>query len=482
MPTKADCSCSQHGPWSTYDDGPTACAPHPKVIKNIKKQIAKEQILSVADARIAALSGMLGTPQQKRTGFNDGVIYPPDIETPPAGLALAAAAKKKKPRVSRAHALPTGPQTLNCLVLLVDFSDNKGTRTAAHYEKLLFDLADPNSMASFYKELSYGQLTVTGTVVPWIRASKSYGYYTDGASGTGDNYPRNTPGLLEEVLDKWIAAGGNSFKPFDVNGDGHLDGLFLIHAGPGAETLASPAARKNAIWSHKWTLNAPYKKNGVTAYAYFTAPEDGKLGVFSHEFGHFLGLPDLYDTTYRSYGIGDWCLMAGGSWNGNGAKPARMSAWCLERLEWMKPAKVTAAGTFTLDTLENQKADCYRIALGTVAKNEYILIENRQKAGRDSALPGHGLAVWHIDDTQSDNDNPLAYKVALVQADGRRDLELLKNEGDAGDVYPGSKGVTSVSGTSATHPHLRANNGAATTVSLTAISETGGMVKVKVKP
>ena len=69
-----------------------------------------------------------------------------------------------------------------------------------------------------------------------------------------------------------------------------------------------------------------------------------------------------------------------------------------------------------------------------------------------------------------------------MQADGRRDLGLLKNSGDAGDVFPGSMGKTSVTGVSATHPHLRANNGAATTVALTTISETGGKVKVKAKP
>ena len=60
---------------------------------------------------------------------------------------------------------------------------------------------------------------------------------------------------------------------------------------------------------------------------------------------------------------------------------------------------------------------------GRQRREEYFLLENRQKT-RDAALPGHGLAIWHIDDTQSSNDNPLAYKVALVQADGRRDLEL----------------------------------------------------------
>lgn len=478
MSKKPHAACSE-GPSGTYADGPTACAPHPRVIRNIKTQIKRARVLSAADARIASISGMLGTPQETRTGFNDGLIYPPGVEAGPGGPALARAGSG--PRISRALALPTGPQTLNCLVLLVDFSDNKGTKSATHYEKLLFDKSNPNSMTSFYKDLSYGQLEVTGKVVPWIRASKPYSYYTNGASGTG-SYPKNTPGLLEEVLTKWTSTAGNSFAPFDVNGDGFLDGLFLIHAGRGAETLSSAAARKDAIWSHKWTMKSPFKKNGVTGYAYFTAPEDGKLGVFSHEFGHFLGLPDLYDTTYRSHGIGDWCLMAGGSWGGDGATPARMSAWCLERLKWISPTKVSAPASVTLDTLANKQGHCYRIPLGAAAKNEYILLENRQQAGRDISLPGHGLAVWHIDETQSSNDNPLAYKVALVQADGRRDLELLKNSGDGGDVFPGTLRVTSVSGASGVHPHLRTNSGAATTASVKSIKEAGGLVKAKVTP
>lgn len=479
MPNTPVVTCLQHGPSGTYADGPTACAPHPRVISNIRKQIAKARILSVADARIAGLSGMLGTPRDNRTGFNDGVIYPPTEE---AITGLARAGARGMPRVSRSLAMAPGQQTLNCLVLLVDFSDNRGSKTPAHYEKLLFDATSPNSMASFYRELSYGQLNVTGTVVPWIRASKPYGYYTNGDSGTGNTYPQNTPGLLEEVLRKWTATSGHSFKPFDVNGDGFLDGLFLVHAGPGAETLASPAARRNAIWSHKWTLQAPFRNGGVKAYAYFTAPEDGKLGVFSHEFGHFLGLPDLYDTTYRSHGIGDWCLMAGGSWGGGGSRPARLSAWCLERLEWITPKKVASPRQVTLDTLEQDQTACLRVAAGPAATHEYFLLENRQKTGRDTSLPGHGLAVWHIDDTQSSNDNPLAYKVALVQADGRRDLELLKNSGDAGDLFPGAKAVTTVSGAGAVHPHLRANNGAATSVTLKGISEKKGVVKVNVKP
>ena len=109
------------------------------------------------------------------------------------------------------------------------------------------------------------------------------------------------------------------------------------------------------------------------------------------------------------------------------------------------------------------------------------MIENRQLKGRDAKLPGSGLAVWHIDETQSDNTNPLAYKVALVQADGKRDLEFNKNSGDKGDLFPGSAGVTKLDDKGTTHPHTRKNDGTATGVALSGIKESAGVVKVTVK-
>jgi immune inhibitor A len=283
---------------------------------------------------------------------------------------------------------------------------------------------------------------------------------------------------LQEALTTYCAT--NSLAPFDVNGDGFVDGLFLVHAGGGAEAEPNPARRRDMIWSHKWTLPTPFVRNGVSAYAYFTAPEDGKLGVFSHEFGHFLGLPDLYDTSYRSHGIGDWCLMSGGSWNGSGNQPARMSAWCLATLGWIKPTNVTSARSLTLNALEGDKAACYRLWTKGKASKEYFLVENRQQSGRDAKLPGSGLALWHIDETQSDNANPLAYRVALVQADGRRDLELNRSSGDTGDLFPGSQKVTKVSDTGASHPHTRKNDGTATGVGLSNIKVANGVASLKV--
>lgn len=467
------CHCP---PEHHYGHGPSVCIAHPRVLADIQRRVRGANILSSADARLARSMGLLDIPTVGRTGWNDGVIYPPD--------ELPAVRTRSRAAPSERVALPRARGTLNCLVLLVDFADNPGRTPPAHFERLLFDAANPDSMRTFYQEMSHGQLTVTGQVTGWLRMPQPYRYYVDGQSGTGGTFPRNTPGLLQDALTAW--AKSNSLAPFDANGDGFVDGLFLVHAGPGAETQSTAAKRATMIWSHKWTLPRPFLNNGVKAYAYFTAPEDGRLGVFSHEFGHFIGLPDLYDTSYRSKGVGEWCLMAGGSWLGDGNRPARLSAWCLSRLGWVTPQVVPPStgrtGTrVSLKTLEVDRTACLQLSKGGAASPEYFLVENRQRSGRDAELPGQGLALWHIDERQADNTNPIAYRVGLVQADGRRDLELNANDGDDGDLFPGSRRVTSVSDRAGVSPSTRAYDGSATGIGLSRISERNGVVSVTVK-
>src|SRR3990170_4706348 len=146
------------------------------------------------------------------------------------------------------------------------------------------------------------------------------------------------------------------------------------------------------IWSHKWTLPTPFVNQGVRVYAYSTEPEDGRVGVFAHEFGHVLGLPDLYDSTYRSRGVGDWCLMAGGSWGGGGDRPCRMSCWCLAKLGWIKPKLVKRSRTLTVPTLASSASACYWLWTKGGSGPEYFLLETREKSGMDVSLPGEGLA------------------------------------------------------------------------------------------
>jgi immune inhibitor A len=453
-----------------YEDGPTTCRPSPAVLKSIQHSIKQSHALSAADVRLASFMGLISAIPQRPTGFNDGVFYPPGethLELAPTNRPLRAA------RMARS----TGEtRQLHALALMVDFSDNKGTRPAAEFQQMLFDPSNPNSMSSIYREMSYGMLEVSGEVVSYVRAPRPYKFYTAGESGTGTNYPRNTPGLLFDALTEFCKT--DNLRRFDTDGDGFVDGIFLIHAGGGAEAESDPAKRSDMIWSHKWTLPEPFVNQGVKVYAYSTEPEDGRVGVFSHEFGHVLGLPDLYDTSYRSEGVGNWCLMGGGSWGGRGNKPTRMSCWCLSKLGWIKPVNAKS-GTYTLDTLENNAKDCLRVWTGGKSGPEYFMLENRQATGRDSELPGSGLAVWHIDESRSDNTNPLAYKVGLAQADGKRDLELAKNNGDAGDLYPGTSRKTSFG--DRTTPSSRAHDGSSTGVSLSSISTAKGMVKVKVK-
>jgi ribonuclease HII len=93
------------------------------------------------------------------------------------------------------------------------------------------------------------------------------------------------------------------------------------------------------MWSHKWGLNTPKVVDGVYVQTftvqpeYWATPGDMTIGVYAHELGHGLGLPDLYDVDYTSQGVGKWCLMSGGSWNGYlGNSPAHPSAWCLKEM------------------------------------------------------------------------------------------------------------------------------------------------------
>jgi len=226
--TKGRYTCTTCAGHSSYADGPTTCMAHPRVRSDISKRVRQAHILSTADARMAQGMGLLNIPSVGRTGWNDGVIYPL-TEVP----GMSAARSQRSP--SQRAALPKAEGTMNCLVLLVDFSDNPGKTPPAHYEKLLFDPKNPGSMNSFYREMSYGKLNVTGQVVGWLRAPQPYSYYVDGQSGTGNPFPRNTPGLLQDVLKLWTAK--NSLKPFDLNGDGFVDGPFLAQPRAGRQGL-----------------------------------------------------------------------------------------------------------------------------------------------------------------------------------------------------------------------------------------------------
>jgi immune inhibitor A len=113
------------------------------------------------------------------------------------------------------------------------------------------------------------------------------------------------------------------------------------------------------------------------------------------------------------------------------------------------------------------------------AANEYFLLENRQRAGFDVSLPGAGLLIWHVDEGQTSNTDENHYKVALMQADGARDMEHNRNRGDAGDPYPGDRNNRTFNSTST--PNSKSYSHADSHVAVTGIGPSGATMTVQIQ-
>ncbi len=182
------------------------------------------------------------------------------------------------------------------------------------------------------------------------------------------------------------------------------------------------------------------------------------------------GFPDLYDTDSSSEGVGNWCLMGGGSWNGSGDTPAHPSAWCKANQGWATVTNVASNGVRTIPDVKAGH-EVFRLWKDGEPGQEYFLLENRQRSGFDAELPGAGLCIWHVDESISSNSNEAHPKVALEQADGANDLGSGGNRGDAGDPWPGSSSKTTFDNSSS--PNSRSYAGSNTCVAVAAISPSG---------
>ena len=444
---------------SPRDWSKCAVAPHPDLQAKIKAELATLKT-NASDL----MRPFLGLSQAPRVGFNDGLTIPGDslpLGTPPS--------------VARAVALDRAPLrgSVRVIVVLVDFSDQQMANSQQHFRDLFFSTGVlPNgSVKEYYTEVTNGLVTLTGDVVGPLRLPRTMAAYAHGASGTGSVHPN----AQDMALDAATAANPTvNFAPYDNDGNGFVDAFIVIHAGPGGEVTGNPGH----IWSHKWVLPSAYNADGTQVYAYLTVPEDSRIGVCAHELGHLLfGWPDLYDTDYSSEGLGNWCLMAGGSWNGGGDVPAHPSAWCKVNQAWVSVSNPTTNQQVSIQDVKTGH-QVLRLWKAGGASSEYFLVENRQKALYDRNLPGEGLLVFHVDDTISSNSNEAHPKVALEQADGAKNLESGANRGDAGDPFPGSANNTTFNKTST--PSSKSYAGADTCVAITQISPSGGTMTARI--
>ncbi|MBJ7947594.1 M6 family metalloprotease immune inhibitor InhA2 [Bacillus cereus group sp. N24] len=260
------------------------------------------------------------------------------------------------------------------LVLLVEFSDYKHNNinqtpgymyskdfSREHYQKMLFgnepytlfDGSKVKTFKQYYEEQSGGSYTTDGYVTEWLTVpGKASDYGADGSSGHDNKGPKGARDLVKEALHAAAEKGldlsqFDQFDRYDTNGDGNqnepdgvIDHLMVIHSGVGQEAGGGKLG-DDAIWSHRSKLatdpvaiegtksKVDYFGGKVAAHDYTIEPEDGAVGVFAHEFGHDLGLPDEYDTKYTGAGspVEAWSLMSGGSWTGKiaGTEPTSFS-------------------------------------------------------------------------------------------------------------------------------------------------------------
>lgn len=370
--------------------------------------------------------------------------------------------------------------TLRNLVVLVQFPDLKFKYGVSDFEKLYNETGysvsgAQGSVKDYYREVSYGQLDLESIVAGPVTVSKGYANYGENASDS-----QAVKDMVAEAL-SLLDGQGFDFSRCDADGDGEIDGIDVIHAGYGAEYGGNS---RNCIWSHKWQLRSAVYYDGVRIYNYHTEAEiDGyesrpssnkitPIGVICHETGHFLGLPDLYDTDYSSSGAGSFCIMASGSWNGNGMRPAHMSAWCKAKLGWVVPVEISGTGDYSLPRVEDGRT-IYKLHGNFPSEKEYFLLENRQGYGFDASLPGstRGMLIWHIDDAKTNNTDENHYWVDLEEASGTQHLQLSDSvTGDDSDYWRSTtKSVFSASST----PNTASYSGGALGIEISSISASG---------
>ena len=350
----------------------------------------------------------------------------------------------------------TGSRKL--IAILVEFPDETFTRTQSEFNDLFngsnYTLEGATgSVKQYYADNSFNQLNLTTDVVGPYTLPNNMAYY-GGNDGSGDDQ------RPQEMISDAIALANPDvdFSDYDNDGDGYVDGVYVVYAGYSEASGGS----EDAIWPHRWALPWPGENyDGVTVYDYSCSNElygnSGTyitgIGTVCHEFGHNCGLPDYYDTDYTGSGgeaftLGAWDVMDGGAYNNYGCTPPFFNSFSRYIVGWQTPTLLQSPESVVLpNTAENNISYYYN----TQTSNEYFLLENRQKISWDAYIPHHGLIIYHVDeDYIASNGNyfntdPDFQGFDLVEADNTQ------TEGTrTGDPFPGAGNKTSF--TDATTP------------------------------
>ncbi|MBO5346379.1 MAG: M6 family metalloprotease domain-containing protein [Paludibacteraceae bacterium] len=362
-------------------------------------------------------------------------------------------ANRDMKRVSSNFPLTGSPKSL---VILVNFADKKFTSPTAKedYSRLLNEVgyADNGATSSardYFITSSNGLFQPNFVVVGPYDLPRNYAFYGEEKDGQHDY----APGQM--IVDACNAADADvDFTEFDTDKDGILDNVFVYYAGHNQ----AEGGGANTIWPHRSAIMSMIKCDGVKLYDYACTSEfrgaSGEsmcgIGTFCHEFGHVLGLPDLYVTDYSSSHDtpGRWDIMDNGSYNNKGRTPPTYSSYARFFLGWLEPIQITG-GNYTLKPLiESNEAYLFAVEdhnLNGKKPNpvEFFMLENRQQIGIDElGVPANGMLVTHIYydegtwNNNRPNNDPDKQGVQILCAYGTTAAPM-------GNTFPGGRGITS---------------------------------------
>ncbi|WBW98358.1 M6 family metalloprotease domain-containing protein [Oceanirhabdus sp. W0125-5] len=321
------------------------------------------------------------------------------------------------------------------LTVLVEFADVSTSVTAKDVTEMLNDLnynknGNHCSVYEYFHTMSSGKLRYINHVIGPIKLSQKLEYYKNHL-------------LIKEAMDIVVNDLGIDLSKYDSQNRGIIDALNFLYAGR--------TVYEENLWPHNSIINLEY--NGIKTHFYMLAScgrdtSDLSIGTFCHETGHLLlRLVDNYDYGYRdgdeieSQGIGVYCLMGSGNHLNRGRTPSPICAFSRNLINWCDNEIILHKNSYVAKHSDYNTIMKYP----TDNSKEYFVIENRNALDLDSSLPSSGLAIYHCD-TQGSNEyqdgtKDRHFQCAILQADGKLDLENNRNRGDSTDLYDEVTGI-----------------------------------------
>jgi immune inhibitor A len=298
-----------------------------------------------------------------------------------------------------------------------------------HYRDLMF--GEGESFRDFYLKQSNGRFLAEGDVSDWVKVPYNEARYGSNKVSQTSTYWPFVRDTAKAWYDSQVAAGKtpdeikaylaqfDKVDRYDYDGDGdfaepdgYVDHFQAIHAGEGEEA-GGGAQGADAIWSHRWYADSnaagtvgpsfnkaggvPLGDTGLWIGDYTTEPENGGLGVFAHEFGHDLGLPDLYDTAGGDNTTGFWTLMSGGSWlnrgtDAIGTTPGYMGPWEKLQLGWLdhRTVKFGEDSTVTLGPADRASRTTRQAVVVPLPERTVTSVRNTPHSGSAEWWSGYG--------------------------------------------------------------------------------------------